>query len=619
MLMINCRLSFWILFLIGCGTASAAPSQMGAAAITLKLSEFQALARQSPEQPSAPPFLRGAATPGLPNFTAISYADTGRFPPDTAGAVGPTQLVVAVNGRIRSFNKNTGLADGILDVETGTFFSAVVTPPLNNNTVQNPQLRFDRLSGRWFIVMTDLPAGGTQNNRVLLAVSSASVLSATSSFSFFQYSLVSGRVAGEVSLGIDANALYIGANLYDLTGFFVSSAASVVRKSSLLSGGPIVHTTFASIATIAQPGPYTPQGVDGVEAVAAAGWFIGVDITQFGRLQLRRVSNAGGTPQLSANLTIDVPATSFPIKVPHLGNLNGSNGELRSGDDRLAAAIVRNGQLWTAHHIGVAANGLASATASRNATRWYTLDVSGAQPTLLQSGSIFDAADSAPLSYWMPSVMVSGQHHAAFGFSVAGANSVIDGATVGRLAADPAGSTQGPPLRFTSGVAGYNPPLDPGNGKGRQWGARSQTSLDPCDDMTFWTVQQFADAAQSWAVRAVRLAAPLPALSACTAPVQLQRGASNVQLTLRGEGLFDTAATASACRIRAEVNVGGTGVIVEAFDWLTATTALVLVSASADAPLGARELTWRNPDGQSASATNCLNVISDVIFSSGFE
>ena len=35
------------------------------------------------------------------SFTGATLADTGAFPPDTMGAVGPSQFIVAVNGRIR--------------------------------------------------------------------------------------------------------------------------------------------------------------------------------------------------------------------------------------------------------------------------------------------------------------------------------------------------------------------------------------------------------------------------------------------------------------------------------------------------------------------------------------
>ena len=46
------------------------------------------------------------------------------FPPDTMGAVGPTQFLMAVNGRIRVFNKSNG-TKGELDADIDSFFISV--------------------------------------------------------------------------------------------------------------------------------------------------------------------------------------------------------------------------------------------------------------------------------------------------------------------------------------------------------------------------------------------------------------------------------------------------------------------------------------------------------------
>lgn len=101
------------------------------------------------------------ATPGL-SFTGATFSDGGVFPPDSMGDVGPTQYIVAVNNRLRSFNKTTGLADGALNSSPSIFFQSVMTPPLGSNFVSDPRIRYDRLSGRWFITMIDVP-GGTGN------------------------------------------------------------------------------------------------------------------------------------------------------------------------------------------------------------------------------------------------------------------------------------------------------------------------------------------------------------------------------------------------------------------------------------------------------------------------
>src|ERR1051325_1853708 len=71
----------------------------------------------SPNTASWPPPTNSVAPPpeapqalGL-NFTGVTLADTLSFPPDTLGAAGPSQFIIALNGRFRSFNKSTGRSE----------------------------------------------------------------------------------------------------------------------------------------------------------------------------------------------------------------------------------------------------------------------------------------------------------------------------------------------------------------------------------------------------------------------------------------------------------------------------------------------------------------------------
>jgi hypothetical protein len=84
------------------------------------------------------------------SFTGATLADTGAFTPDSMGAAGPSQFVVFVNGRIRTFSKTTGIADGVINADPDVFFFSVMTPeaPPALNFTSDPQARYDRLSGR---------------------------------------------------------------------------------------------------------------------------------------------------------------------------------------------------------------------------------------------------------------------------------------------------------------------------------------------------------------------------------------------------------------------------------------------------------------------------------------
>ena len=439
-----------------------------------------------------------AQTPSS-SFTGATLADTGAFPPDSMGAVGPSQFVVAINGRLRTFNKASGVADGVLDTMMDSFFASVMTP-VSPNFTSDPRIRYDRLSGRWFVQIIDVPGGnGTSPNRVLLAVSnaaSAGVITASTvwTYFFFKHDTVSppgdtGDFADFPTLGVDANALYVGVNVFAPSGSFVNSTGFVVRKSSVLGAGPIVVTAFRSLLDASSNGPYTPQGVDNPDPAATVGYFIGVDGAFFGRLQLRRVTNPGGAPSLSGNLAVNVPATAYPILVPHLGNTGGANGQLDSLDDRLSNAIIRNGSLWTAHNIGIDNTGSATGTVTRNGVRWYQIGSLGTTPALVQSGIVFTSSGTNNTSsryYWIPSIMASGQGHVAIGFSTAGSLERANAGTTGRLTGDAAGTTATPTL-YTASATAYNPPSDAGGAQGRRWGDFSYTSPDPDDDMTLWT------------------------------------------------------------------------------------------------------------------------------------
>ena len=143
------------------------------------------------------------------------------------GAVGPTQFFLFINGRLKTFNKATGVADGVINANPDAFFSSVMTPAVAANATSNPQIRYDRLTSRWILTIIDTPgtsAGtlGNLPNRILIAVSDAASAGDISggtvwTFFFVQQNTVGGGDTGEFlgnpSLGVDNNALYIGGDM----------------------------------------------------------------------------------------------------------------------------------------------------------------------------------------------------------------------------------------------------------------------------------------------------------------------------------------------------------------------------------------------------------------------
>lgn len=565
------------------------------------------------------PSLPLSFSPGL-SFTAGTLASVGSFPPDTMGAVGPTQFLMAVNGRIRVFSKSTG-AVGELDADMDSFFNSV----RGSDATTDPRVQYDRLTGRWFVLIINVAAA---NNRVLLAVSDGATISSATVWTFYQFqqnlatsSGDNGCFADYPSLGIDANAIYVGVNQF-CGRAFTNTTAFVIRKSSVLNNGQIVVTAFRNLIDTAggalTGGIFSPVGVSNADPPGSSGlntgdgFFIGTDAKSFGRLVLRRVTNPGGVPVMSPNLYLNVLTTSAPITVRHKGNFNGVNGRLDAVDDRLLSACLRDGSIWAAHNIAVNNLGTTDAPRTRNGVRWYEISAVNSQlPQLAQAGTLFAPTDTNTedeRNYFMPSLMVSGQRHLLLGFSTAGTNEYINAAIAGRWATDPLGTLQAPQL-ITASPAPYNPSSNSGNLQGRRrWGDYSFTSLDPCDDMTMWTIQQFGDALDSYGLRVARIPAPPPATPAIADPPAIAAGQVSVNVTvtglpLNGAGFYDPG-DGFNCRLRAAVSGG---VTVNWISYINPTT-LVLNLSTVSAGAGTKSITITNPDGQVATGNHILTV-----------
>ena len=603
-------------------------------------------AAQNPAAPAIAQYpVNAPLRPGTPkihttanSFDGATLTDTGAFPPDSMGAVGPTQFITFVNGRLRSFTK-AGVADGVLNADPDVFFASVTTPVTGAvvlDFTSDPQVRYDRFTARWFLTIIDVPCTNatcttTAANRVLIAVSDAAsngTISGTTVWTFFQFQASPGTdFCDYPSLGIDVNALYVGCNMFSSAGAFVGTNGYVVQKVSTLGAGPNVVTMFANLAAGAGAGPESPRGVDNYDASATEGYFVGPDNAAFSLIQFRRVSNPGSAaPTISANIAVTVPATTLSGTqttrlVQHAGNTGGNNGLLDTLDDRFYEAMIRNGRLWAAHNFTVTNAGVAStAAASRNAVRWYEFQNLTTTPTLTQSGTVFDnaATRAAARQYWMPTVIVTGQGHSVIGMSMAGTPIGATPAYVGRLAGDTLGTMVGPPtvaaVSFGTTTANYNPPSDPGGASGRRWGDYSFTSLDPLDDMTVWTIQEYNQASNSYAVRVGKLAAPPPATPTCSgSPISFAGPTGNVVIAATssgGSGFYDPGANLPLpAQPFSHMAATVTNAVVNSVTFNSPTQVTLNITALAT---GLQNVTLTNPDGQNVTAIGCINALSAV-------
>ncbi|MFY7954038.1 MAG: hypothetical protein ACOVT5_16165, partial [Armatimonadaceae bacterium] len=475
----------------------------------------------------------------------------------------------------------------------------------------------------------DVPSGGSLPNRIVIAVSDGPTITAGTVWSFFQFQqdLVgttpnadTGLFADYPTLGVDKHALYIGVNMFGSS--FTGTTGFVVRKSSLTPGGSPVVTAFRQLCTASSDGPSTPQGVDNDDPNATEGYFIGVSNAFSGRLILRRVSNPGTTPTISSDIVITVPTTRYAAEAPHKGNTgsSGAGGLLDTVGDRLfAAALHRNritgtSTLTTAHNIGVGSTGVATA-GGRAGIRWYELGSLSGTPTLVQSGTIFDNAASNPNWYIIPTIAMSGQGRMLVGSTVTGLNTYASVQVSERFSSTSLGTMASTTIA-KAGVAAYNPPGNTGISRPRRWGDYSQVSVDPVDDMTLWTIQEYTHSANVYGVEIIKHPAPPPAAIATLSPSSVNPG-QTVNITVDGtstsnSGFYDTDPDWSYTN-RLQASFSGSGITVNSITFTSPTQITLNVTVDNAASSGPRTLTITNPDGQTSTLASALDVAGSVV------
>jgi hypothetical protein len=547
-------------------------------------------------------------------FVMVDRATAGMTnQPDPNADVGPTQILMAVTSRIRVLDKSGNL--GPLDTTLEDFFLPVKGTGV---AVRQPRVRYDRLSQRWFVVAVE---DVYPNNQVLIAVSDGPTISGSSNFIF--YSFVPNLPTLDVdvdtsldypSLGVDADALYIGGNAIRPPGRVHNCSAFVVRKAPLLEGSPLVVTRFRGLMDVWGDGMFAPQGVDNDEPNPTAGWFAGSHINMTGPLYLHKVTDAGNVPILGPVQRIQVPAFILSVfnEVPSLDSQSG----FAVPDDRLMSAKIKRNRftgqrsLWTVHNIftdinGISRNGLVM---DRFSSRWYEISGLGATPFLKQIGTAVDAT-SLRRSIWVPSIAASGQGITMLGANISSATQHVGVITGSRSYTDPLGILSELWVHFISST-GYD--VIESRLSSNPWGEYSNTTVDPTDDQTFWTFQTISltnPPDSLWGLYALRVPAPPPSEVVKVEPAVFSPNTTReVKITgsnLQRSGYFEPGPDFEK---HLSVSISGAKWTISNLTVPSPNEIRFRLKIENGAALSLRSLTITNPDGQAVVATDAIRI-----------
>ncbi len=400
----------------------------------------------------------GTAPTLVSSFTGprINDAGGGWIPPDTCGAVGPTHFVTVVNSNISVWSKATGAR--LMNTSLNTF--------LNGDSFGDPRVTYDFTSGRFIVNATDF------DNEISFAISNSS--DAMGAWTKATFNPAQGSDAGKwpdyQTLG--CNKDFIATCAY-MVGGSNQMTCFAIDKQNFINTGTLTVTAFRGLPWEGAIHPATTWD-------ATASQYLVSRAT--GGLRIRRLNLPASAPTLSELGTASVSVGSSPPNAPQLGGPS-----LDTLDGRPMNSVWINGSIWTTNCIS---------SGGRAGCRWY--QVSTSSITVTQTGTV----DDPSLHFFAPSIAVNTNNDVAMGFSGSNASQFAGVYFTGRLSSDPAGQ-MGVPVLYKAGEGSYD------DGSGPRWGDYSLTSIDPTDNRTFWTIQEYAGPTGSnWRTYIAQLAYP---------------------------------------------------------------------------------------------------------------
>lgn len=419
-------------------------------------------------------------------------------PPDTNGAVGPTEYVQWVNVNYAVFAKydneviNGGTynaGDLVVGLIAGNAIFSALGAPCSNNNSGDPISQYDKQANRWVLMQPVF------KNPYTLCVAVSQTADASGSYNLYSFSVPGNYFPDYPKLGVWPDGYYVSYNSFQGNSF-VGAAACAMDRTSMLQGQAATMQCFqrsygdASLLPSDLDGDSGAAGTTGPPPTGAPNYFLelgsntSLDLYKF---HVDWTNSANST--FVGPTSISVPSYSLACGGGTCIPQSGSSSELLDslGDRLMYRLAYRNlngvGTLVATHSVD---------TGSGNTgVRWYEIQGLGTTPTAVQKSTF--APDS---NYrWMGSIGMDKFGDIALGYSVSGSTMYPAIRYTGRLSSDAANTMEGEASIVEGGGSQSN--------TSHRWGDYSAMSVDPVDDCTFYYTNEYllSSGSFNWSTR----------------------------------------------------------------------------------------------------------------------
>ena len=450
----------------------------------------------------------------LANFEAQSANDSGCgcIPPDTNGAVGPTQYVQMVNSSFSVYDKAGTRLSGPTQINS-LFSTLPASAQCRTNNSGDPVVVYDQLADRWLVSQFAVNGGAGPYDECI-AISKGP--DATGEYYIYDFPLNAplnntAKFQDYPHFGLWPDAYYMTTHQFDSVSLaYVGQAAWALERDRMLKGQPaqIIYFDLGPVNT--GFGGQLPANLDGftLPPAGAPNYFAEVDSsadTGLGNnLRIFKFHVDWTTPANSSFGLAGLPNSITPVTdfarpnctndaqgcVPQTGDVF----QLDPIGDRLMFRLAyRN----FGDHESLVLNHtvVANATTGQMGPRWYEVRDPGGTPVIFQQSTWGPVSQTDLLYRWMSSVAMDRAGDMAIGYSTSSQINFPSIAYAGRLAGDPVSTLgQGETQLFAGGGPQHGELFAPQFGR---WGDYTAMTVDPVDDCTFWYTNEYYAAADA--------------------------------------------------------------------------------------------------------------------------
>ena len=413
---------------------------------------------------------------------------TYNIPPDTYGAVGLDKVFTTLNNNYRILNKATGASLSL--VSMASFWAPLGAPDATGPF--DPRVVYDPYNNRW--ILAAVSNGSSGASRMLLALSATHDPEGTYTLYAFDPDASGAALWADFPmLGFNKNWLAVSLNMFTVAAGAFSTSRMFVIDYPALRGGTTTSTLFdmgggvfcvhpAETYSSTESVLYAPCHIGSGAATYKLNTITGTPAAPLVTLGATTTRAGGGwsIPSGNAGPQICVPGAAPVFTCPGGPPFPG----IDVGDAQVRGnAVFRNSAIWYSQAIGLPAGVFA-----RVSVQWTKLSTAGA---VLDGGRIDNpTATSSNGEQWYtyPTLAVNSTDDMLVGFTKTESDASAGAVYAMRLSTDAAGTMQDP-LIYKDGIDYYE--KDFGSGRNR-WGDYSHTMVDPLDDASFWTIQEYA-------------------------------------------------------------------------------------------------------------------------------